>query len=137
MQLQSRENTHPELALRRALHSAGFRFRVHRSIVPGVRRVVDIVFGPSKVAVFVDGCFWHGCPEHYRRPKVNGPYWNPKIARNAARDRDTDARLTEAGWQVIRIWEHEAVEDVVDRIANAVEKRRPVSRRRAANESRS
>jgi DNA mismatch endonuclease (patch repair protein) len=98
---------------------------VQRQIVPGTRRRVDIVFGPSKVAVFVDGCFWHGCEEHCPRPpKVNTWYWPAKIARNQARDADTSVRLAEAGWIVLRVWEHEPVDASAARIADVVERRR-------------
>jgi DNA mismatch endonuclease, patch repair protein len=111
MSEQRREGTAPELALRRALHSLGLRYRVHRAPLQGLRRKADIVFGPARVAVFVDGCFWHGCPEHGRRSHdVNGWYWPGKIARNQRRDRDTDQALLTAGWAVVRIWEHEVGE---------------------------
>jgi DNA mismatch endonuclease (patch repair protein) len=83
-----------------------------------------MVFRPAKVAVFIDGCYWHGCPEHYVPPKTNPGYWSDKVARNMARDRDTDQRLTEAGWAVLRFWEHEASEDCAARIATEVERRR-------------
>lgn len=79
MQDQCREGTGPEVALRRALHGRGVRFRLHRKLLPNLRRTADIVFGPSRVAVFVDGCFWHGCPDHYVAPRSNAGYWNPKI----------------------------------------------------------
>jgi DNA mismatch endonuclease, patch repair protein len=96
MSEQRREGTGPELALRQALHSLG------------LRRKADIVFGPARVAVFVDGCFWHGCPEHGRRKHdINSWYWPDKIARNQRRDEDTDQALSTAGWAVIRLWEHE------------------------------
>jgi DNA mismatch endonuclease (patch repair protein) len=108
MQAQRREGTGPEMALRRALHSLGLRYRLHKSPVVGLRRKADIVFGPAKVAVFVDGCFWHGCPEHgRRRHEVNGWYWREKISRNQRRDKETDDLLRAEGWEVIRIWEHE------------------------------
>ncbi|MGD0984779.1 MAG: very short patch repair endonuclease [Acidimicrobiales bacterium] len=108
MQRQPVRDTAPELALRRELHRRGLRYRLEQSIVPGTRRRVDVVFGPTKVAVFVDGCFWHGCPEHVARvPKVNSWYWNEKLLRNRARDQDSDARLRSAGWVVVRVWEHE------------------------------
>ena len=108
MSAQRREGTAPELALRKALSALGLRYRLHRPPLPGLRRKADIVFGSSRTAVFVDGCFWHGCPEHgRRRHDVNGWYWPAKIDRNQARDRETDQVLSEAGWQVIRIWEHD------------------------------
>lgn len=108
MSRQRREGTAPELALRQALHSLGLRYRLHRTPLPGLRRKADIVFGPARTAVFVDGCFWHGCPDHgRRRHDVNGWYWPAKIERNRRRDVDTDQRLARAGWLVIRVWEHE------------------------------
>jgi DNA mismatch endonuclease (patch repair protein) len=110
MSAQRREDTAPEMALRKALHALGLRYRLHRAPLSTLRRRADIVFGPAHVAVFVDGCFWHGCPEHgQRRHNVNGWYWPEKIARNQERDRDTDRALADAGWQVLRVWEHEVV----------------------------
>lgn len=129
MQLQPRADTRPELELRRALHRRGLRYRLHRSVVPGTRRQVDIVFGPAKVAVFVDGCFWHGCPEHHPTPpKVNTWYWPDKIQRNRDRDADSAARLADAGWLVVRVWEHEDVEVAAEVIEAAVLQRKPPRR---------
>lgn len=85
------------------------------------RRVVDIVFGPKKVAVFVDGCFWHGCPEHGTSSKTNADFWRDKIETNKRRDADTDRRLQESGWTVIRVWEHEDAERAADQICEALE----------------
>lgn len=103
-----RRDTAPELALRRELHRLGLRYYVHRRPIPDLRREADIVFPRAKVAVFVDGCFWHGCPEHgQKRFQVNGWYWPEKIVRNQARDRDTDDCLRHADWTPLRIWEHE------------------------------
>lgn len=108
MSAQRREGTGPELALRRELHAVGLRYRLHRCPLPSLRRRADVVFTRARVAVFVDGCFWHGCPEHGRRSHgVNGWYWPDKIARNQARDLDTASRLQEGGWAVVRIWEHD------------------------------
>ncbi|NDR53700.1 very short patch repair endonuclease [Actinomyces sp. 565] len=107
--LPSRD-TAPEVALRRALWRAGFRYRV-QYVVPGLpRRKVDIAFTRRKVAVQVDGCFWHGCPEHCVPPTRNPEWWKWKIARNQARDRDTDEKLRVLGWVVVRVWEHEPVD---------------------------
>lgn len=104
----ARRDTAPEMALRRELHRLGLRYFVHRQPVPGLHRQADIVFPRARMAVFVDGCFWHGCPEHGRREhRTNGWYWPEKIERNRWRDRDTDGRLEEAGWTVVRVWEHE------------------------------
>lgn len=124
MSKQKSRNTGIEMALRRALHSAGLRYRVHRRPVKGVRREADLVFGPARVAVFVDGCFWHGCPEHATWPKNNAEFWRDKIETNRQRDTDTDARLDEAGWLALRIWEHETVEDAATRVTTAVRERR-------------
>lgn len=107
MQHQPRRDTAPERALRSELHRRGFRYRVDTYPLPGLRRRADILFRPQKVAVFVDGCFWHGCPEHGHLPAKNTWYWPAKIRRNAERDQDTDQRLREAGWRPIRVWEHE------------------------------
>lgn len=120
MQLQSSRNTHPEVALRSALHRMGLRFRVHIRPVPGVRREADVVFPRARVALFVDGCFWHGCPQHASWPKANASWWKAKIDANQARDRDTDERLAEAGWLVVRVWEHEAVDEAAGRVARLV-----------------
>ena len=117
----ARRDTAPELALRRVLHRAGLRYRVHRRPLPDLNRQADIVFTRAKVAVFVDGCFWHGCPDHGRRAhRTNGWYWPGKIQRNQERDRDTDAHLTRAGWTPVRVWEHEPADEAADRVAAAV-----------------
>jgi DNA mismatch endonuclease (patch repair protein) len=109
-----------ELALRSELHRRGLRFRLHRHLLVGVRRSADIAFPSSRTAIFVDGCFWHGCPEHGTWPKNNAAWWRAKINGNIARDRDTDVRLIDAGWTVLRVWEHEAVQAAADRIEAAV-----------------
>ncbi len=119
-----RRDTKPEVELRRALHARGLRFRVDRPVLRGVRRRADIVFGPAHVAVFVDGCFWHGCPVHATWPQKNADFWREKIETNRLRDRDTDRRLQEAGWKVLRIWEHEHIDQAADRVADAVAARR-------------
>jgi DNA mismatch endonuclease (patch repair protein) len=121
---QRRRDTAPEMEIRRRLHALGFRFRVDRRPVADLRRRADIVFGAARVAVFIDGCFWHGCPSHVRWPKANARWWRVKIESNVARDRDTDQRLNEAGWHVVRIWEHEPGEDAVQSIAAALAGRR-------------
>jgi DNA mismatch endonuclease, patch repair protein len=125
MQRQPTRDTAPEMAVRRALDAAGLRYRVDIAPLPGLRRRADIVFRPARVAVFIDGCFWHGCPEHGRRPThANPDYWLAKVERNQIRDRDTDQRLREAGWIVVRAWEHEAPADVVSRVVEVVTRRR-------------
>lgn len=107
MSVHPRRDTAPELALRRELHRRGLRYRVDAAL-PGIpRRRADVVFGRAKVAVFVDGCFWHGCPEHGRKPVNNAAWWVLKLEGNVARDRDTDARLQAQGWTVLRFWAHE------------------------------
>jgi DNA mismatch endonuclease (patch repair protein) len=122
MQRQRSKDTGAEVAIRRALHAAGLRYRVHRQPLPSLRRTADVVFPRARVAVFVDGCFWHGCPEHGRRlHRVNDWYWPAKIERNRRRDRDTDARLGEAGWSVVRVWEHEAPDVAVARVRAALD----------------
>ena len=113
-------DTRPELALRSAVHALGMRYRVGLRPVPHVRRTADIVFTRAKVAVFLDGCFWHGCPEHHRPAQKNSDFWIAKIEGNKARDADTDSRLREAGWQIIRIWEHEDPSAAARTIQNAV-----------------
>jgi DNA mismatch endonuclease, patch repair protein len=117
-------DTAPELALRRLVHAAGLRYRVAAKPLPGMRRTADLLFGPTHVAVFVDGCFWHGCPEHFVPPKTNPDYWREKIGRNVQRDRDTDSRLEEAGWLVLRFWEHQPVESCAESVVQAVSARR-------------
>jgi DNA mismatch endonuclease (patch repair protein) len=119
-----RRDTAAELALRRALHARGLRFRVDRPVLPDRRRRADIVFGPARVAVFVDGCFWHGCPEHGTRPSSNSDFWRQKVDANQARDQDTDRRLRKAGWVVVRVWEHETPATAADRIEALVGARR-------------
>ncbi len=125
MSRQKSRDTEIEVALRRTLHAAGLRYRVHRRPIKGVRREADIVFGPARVAVFVDGCFWHGCPAHATWPRRNAAFWRGKIEGNRARDQDTDARLAAAGWLSVRVWEHEEVGDAAARIAGLVAERRP------------
>lgn len=127
----ARRDTSPELALRHVLWHAGFRYRVQYK-VPGLpRRKIDIAFPGRRVAVQVDGCFWHGCPEHGRAPGRNSEWWQWKIARNQARDRDTDERLAALGWTVIRVWEHEDTQEAASRIARVVTSR-PLTPRTAA-----
>ncbi|WP_236242461.1 very short patch repair endonuclease [Streptomyces sp. CC228A] len=124
MSKQRSRDTDVEMALRRTLHAAGLRYRVHRRPLKGVRREADVVFGPARVAVFVDGCFWHGCPEHATWPRNNAAFWREKIQKNRTRDNDTDARLAEAGWVSVRVWEHENATEAAERIVALVRKRR-------------
>ena len=117
-------DTLPELALRSEIHRLGLRYRVSTRPERAVRRTADVVFRAARVAVFVDGCFWHGCPDHFVAPKTNPDYWLSKIKGNVRRDRDTDRALTESGWLVIRVWEHEASKSAAARIAAEVRFRR-------------
>ncbi|WP_285704609.1 very short patch repair endonuclease [Microtetraspora sp. NBRC 16547] len=107
MRSNKSRDTIPELALRRAVHALGLRYRVAVRPLPGRRLTADLVFPRLRIAVFLDGCFWHGCPEHHSVAKTNSAYWAEKLRRNRERDADTDRLLKEAGWSVIRIWEHE------------------------------
>ncbi|MFF9015180.1 very short patch repair endonuclease [Streptomyces sp. NPDC014870] len=124
MQAIRSRDTKPERLLRRLLHAQGLRYRVAAKPLPDLRRTADIVFRPVKVAVFVDGCYWHGCPEHYVPPRTNPGYWSGKVAGNIARDRDTDRRLTDAGWTVLRFWEHESPEECAGTVLGVVLDRR-------------
>jgi DNA mismatch endonuclease, patch repair protein len=119
MTSQRQRDTKGELELRSLLHRRGLRFRVH-ALLPGLRRRSDIVFTRARVAVFVDGCFWHGCPEHGSWPKQNANWWREKIEANQRRDRDTDARLNAAGWTVVRVWEHDDPTQAAERITEIV-----------------
>jgi DNA mismatch endonuclease (patch repair protein) len=121
MQSNRRADTRPEVLLRCALHREGWRFRKDLRLDLADGRVrPDIAFTKRKIAVFVDGCFWHACPAHFVPPKSNTDYWTAKIARNVERDRATNAVLAGAGWLVIRIWEHEDVSVASARIGLAL-----------------
>ncbi|MGW3420270.1 very short patch repair endonuclease [Streptomyces phaeochromogenes] len=124
MQAIRSRDTKPEWLIRRLVHAQGLRYRVSARPIPDLRRTADLVFRPAKVAVFVDGCYWHGCPEHYVPPRTNSGYWSEKVLRNVKRDRDTDQRLSDAGWLVLRFWEHEQSETCADKIAATVLARR-------------
>lgn len=116
-----KKDTAPELAIRQRLHAMGLRYRVHSPIdLSGQRVRPDVVFSSSRVAVFIDGCFWHGCPHHGTSPKANSTYWDAKLARNKERDRSNRARLRRAGWTVVRIWEHTDPLEAANRIAAIV-----------------
>lgn len=116
-----RRDTNPEVRLRSALHRLGYRFRKDYSIrVEGKLIRPDIAFTKRRVAVFVDGCFWHSCPEHGRQPNVNGDYWSPKLEGNAKRDREQTAALQSAGWTVLRFWEHEDANSIIGSIISEV-----------------
>ncbi|WP_101836255.1 very short patch repair endonuclease [Frankia canadensis] len=124
MKANRSRDTKPELALRAAVRGLGLRYRVDVAPVMGLRRRADLAFPGAKVAVFSDGCYWHGCPEHYRPARRNSDFWSAKISGNRERDRDTDAELAAAGWLVIRIWEHEDPVEAASRIANVITERR-------------
>ncbi|MGH3266626.1 MAG: very short patch repair endonuclease [Trebonia sp.] len=116
-----RSDTKPEMALRVALHAMGYRYRKDFRLDLPLRRVrPDIAFTSRKVAVFVDGCFWHACPDHGSRPKSNDWYWSPKLAKNVERDRAADEALAQAGWTVVRLWEHVPLAEAVDTVVAAV-----------------
>lgn len=116
-----RRDTAPELALRRALHRRGMRYRVEVKLPELPRRRMDIVFLRRRLVVLVDGCFWHGCPLHGTAAMANSKFWANKIASNQARDADTTRVLQDAGWRVLRVWEHEPPSDVADRIQRYLE----------------
>ncbi|WP_433876246.1 very short patch repair endonuclease [Sinomonas atrocyanea] len=121
MQANKRRDTAAELALRSALHRQGLRFRKDLRLTSIASRPrPDIVFTRARVAVFVDGCFWHACPVHGRPPKSNTGYWEPKLRGNVNRDRLNDAALHDAGWAVVRIWEHEQTDEAVDAVLRAL-----------------
>lgn len=114
------KDTGPERAVRSLLHAQGLRYRTHFCPVQPLRRTADIVFTRWRIAVFIDGCFWHACPEHFVAPKSNSEYWMSKMEGNQRRDREVNSTLNEAGWTVLRFWEHEPPLGVADRIVIAV-----------------
>ncbi|HET9154802.1 MAG TPA: very short patch repair endonuclease [Solirubrobacterales bacterium] len=114
------QDTGPELAVRSALHASGLRFRKNVRPLNGLRCTADIVFPTERVAVFIDGCFWHSCPQHGRIPKKNSAFWTEKLSRNSARDVRNSAALESAGWTVLRYWEHEQPIEAARAIQNAV-----------------
>lgn len=124
MSRQVSKDTAAELAVRRLLHAAGLRYRVEYRVPGMARRRIDVAFPGVKVAVLIDGCFWHGCPEHATHPKANAEWWRNKLDRNMARDRETTEHLVAEGWTVLRFWEHEAPDAVALRVAAAVKQRR-------------
>lgn len=125
MRANRRRDSRAELAVRSALHHAGLRFFVDRPIRLTGRIVrPDIVFPRATVAVFIDGCFWHACPEHGTEPRRNEHYWSPKLRRNVECDRAVDEALMRSGWHVARFWEHQPVSEVAGNIAGIVASRR-------------
>jgi DNA mismatch endonuclease Vsr len=124
MRANRSRDTRPELRLRSLLHRAGFRYRVDVRPLKSLRRRADVVFPKERVAVFVDGCFWHGCPDHFRPSNKNSEFWRKKIHDNIRRDLDTVEKLVAEGWTVIRIWEHEKSAEAAQRVVLAVNKAR-------------
>lgn len=114
-----RRDTTPELAVRRLVHAAGLRYRVDFRPLPQLNRTADLVFRRAKVAVFIDGCFWHGCPEHHTVARTNAVYWADKVRGNRERDAETDRTLANHGWTVVRIWEHEDPVSGAERVVAA------------------
>ncbi|MEW8384299.1 MAG: very short patch repair endonuclease [Candidatus Thiodiazotropha taylori] len=123
MSRTGRRDTTAEMRVRRLLHAAGLRYRVDYQVLNRPRRKADIAFTRIRVAVFIDGCYWHGCPEHGTWPKANAGFWRKKIETNRERDQDTNSRLEAEGWQVIRVWEHENPAEAANRIIDAVRAR--------------
>jgi DNA mismatch endonuclease, patch repair protein len=109
-----RRDTAPELALRRLLHARGMRYRVNMPVPGLARRSIDVAFTRSRLAIFVDGCYWHGCPDHGRVPHTNREWWTEKLRRNQARDLQTAAYLDQLCWDVVRFWAHQDPHDVAD-----------------------
>jgi DNA mismatch endonuclease (patch repair protein) len=134
MRRQARHDTEAERALRQLLFARGLRYVIHRRPIPTLRREADIVFRGARVAVFVDGCFWHGCPEHGTWPKTNAEFWRRKIERNSERDRETVSALESAGWLAIRIWEHTDPLEAAEVVEAAVRERQ-VGRRPSSDRS--
>lgn len=130
MRRQRTRSTGPEVELRKSLHRLRVGYRVQTRPLAGFRRVADIVFLRARVAVFVDGCFWHGCPDHGTWPASNSDFWKSKIVGNRERDRETDSTLTSAGWLAVRVWEHEDPDVAAVSIRDAVRRRmEPESKR--------
>jgi DNA mismatch endonuclease (patch repair protein) len=125
MSQQKRRDTDPEMQLRRALHRMGLRYRVNRTLPEMPRRRADVTFPREKVAVFVDGCFWHRCPVHATDPIVNASWWARKLDGNVARDRETDEKLRALGWTAVRFWEHEDMQAAAQTVAEVVSGLRP------------
>lgn len=117
-------DTKVELRVRSALHAVGLRYRLQLRVPGSSRRTIDVAFPKQRIAVFLDGCFWHGCPAHHTVSKTNAGFWADKVTRNRERDRDTDRLLQEAGWTSLRFWEHEEVDEIVRIVEEAVVRER-------------
>jgi DNA mismatch endonuclease (patch repair protein) len=120
MQANRGRNTRLELALGSALHRRGLRFWKHRRPIAGLRSEADFVFPRLRLAIFVDGCFWHGCPDHATWPTSNAEFWKTKIEGNRSRDKRTDSVLAKAGWTVVRFWEHQPIEEMAAAVGGVV-----------------
>ena len=120
MQSNKGRDTRPELALRSAAHALGLRYRVSVRPLRELRRTADLVFTKARVAVFLDGCFWHGCPDHHTVAATNASFWAEKVESTRSRDRETDRRLADAGWTSIRVWEHDDPAEAAQRIKTVV-----------------
>ena len=123
MQSNRGRDTRPEVALRSAVHALGLRYRVNTRPLRGLRRTADLVFRKTMVAVFVDGCFWHGCPQHHTAARTNASFWANKVDVNRRRDRETDHLLDESGWVSLRVWEHEDPRQAAEYISRIVRER--------------
>jgi DNA mismatch endonuclease, patch repair protein len=121
MQSNRSRDTAPEVALRSALHRRGFRFRKHVRPVPGVACTVDVLFPTERLALFIDGCYWHSCPQHASSPITNGDWWRAKLAATRERDLRNTQTLNDAGWTVLRIWEHEEVEEAATHVSEVLQ----------------
>ncbi len=128
MSRQARRDTAPEVAVRKLLHASGYRYRLNERVPHMSRRTIDIAFTRSKVAVFLDGCFWHGCPDHATQPKANAEWWRQKLDKNMARDAETTAHLVAEGWTVLRFWEHQPPIEVAKVVEEAVDRERAARR---------
>jgi len=121
MSRQGRRDTAPEVAVRKLLHAAGLRYRLQWPVPEMSRRTIDIAFPGRRLAVFIDGCFWHGCPQHATSPKANAEWWRAKLDKNVARDGETTAHLESLGWTVLRFWEHRIPAEIAAEVQKAVQ----------------
>ena len=127
MSTLKRKNNDAELAVRRLLHASGYRYRVQYPVPGAPRRTIDIAFTRARVAIFIDGCFWHGCAEHGTSPSSNRAWWSTKLLANQQRDEDTTQHLERSGWTVLRYWEHEQPEAILGAIGRVLGARAPTS----------